>query len=80
LAVVVNISKIEIRRCTLNKEFERCCRFLAEMMEKYGVLVLQDIVVEIRFEPDTWHDEVEGRRVRYATYIKGYKNIAELII
>lgn len=50
------------------------------MMEKYGVLVLQDIVVEIRFEPDTWYDEVEGRRVRYATYIKGYKNIAELII
>ena len=77
MAVVVNI---EIRRCTLNKEFERCCRFLAEMMEKYGVLVLQDIVVEIRFEPDTWYDEVEGRRVRYATYIIEYTNIVRLII
>ncbi|MBQ1193575.1 MAG: hypothetical protein IIX45_05585 [Lachnospiraceae bacterium] len=80
MAVVVNISNIEIRRCTLNKEFERCCRFLAEMMEKYGVIVLQDIVVEIQFEPDTWYYEVEGRRVRYATYIKGYKNIAGFII
>ena len=50
------------------------------MMEKYGVIVLQDIVVEIQFEPDTWYYEVEGRRVRYATYIKGYKNIAGFII
>lgn len=79
-AVVVNFSNIEIRRCTLNKEFERCCRFLAEMMEKYGVLVLQDIAVEIQFEPDTCYDEVEGRKVRYATYIKGYKNIAGITI
>ena len=43
----------------MNKDFERCCRFLAEMMEKYGVLVLQDIAVEIQFEPDTWYDEVK---------------------
>ena len=27
----------------MNKEFERCCTFLAEMMEKYGALVLRDI-------------------------------------
>ena len=64
----------------MNKDFERCCRFLAEMMEKYGVLVLQDIVMEIQFEPDTWYDEVEGRRVRYETYIKRYKNIAGITI
>ena len=50
------------------------------MMEKYVVLVLQDIAVEIQFEPDTWYDEVEGRKVRYATYIKGYKNIAGITI
>ena len=80
MAVVVNISDIEIRRCALNKELERCCRFLAEMMEKYGVLVLQDIVVEIQFEPDTWYDEVEGRRIRYVAYIKGYKDIVGFII
>ena len=29
----------------MNKEFERCCTFLAEMMEKYGALVLRDIAV-----------------------------------
>ena len=44
------------------------------------MLVLQDIAEEIQFEPDTWYDEVEGRKVRYATYIKGYKNIAVFII
>ena len=64
----------------MNKEFERCCRFLAEMMEKYGVLVLQDIVMEMQFESDTWYDEVESRRVRYKTYIIGYTNIARFII
>ena len=44
------------------------------------MLVLQDIAEEILFEPDTWYDKVEGRRVRYETYIKGYKNIAGFII
>lgn len=39
------------RREDLNKEFERCCTFLAEMMEKYGALVLRDIAVEIQYEP-----------------------------
>ena len=29
------------RREDLNKEFERCCTFLAEMMEKYGALVCE---------------------------------------
>ena len=37
----------------MNKEFERCCTFLAEMMEKYGALVLRDIAVEIQYEPET---------------------------
>ena len=27
----------------MNKEFERCCTFLAEMIEKYGLDVLRDI-------------------------------------
>lgn len=33
----------------LNKEFKRCCTFLAEMMEKYGALFLRDIVVETQY-------------------------------
>ena len=27
----------------MNKEFERCCTFLAEMMEKYGLEILRDL-------------------------------------
>ena len=38
----------------MNKEFERCCTFLAEMMEKYGREVLRDIIVELQLEPETW--------------------------
>ena len=47
----------------MNKEFERCCTFLAEMMEKYGALVLRDIAVEIQYEPETWCDDAEGKRL-----------------
>lgn len=39
----------------MNNEFERCCTFLAEMMEKYASLVLLDILEETQFDPDTWH-------------------------
>ena len=49
----------------MNKEFERCCTFLAEMMEKYGLEVLRDIAVELQFDPETWHDDAEGKRLRY---------------
>lgn len=35
----------------MSKEFERCCTFLAEMMEKYGAQVLRDIAVEIQYDP-----------------------------
>ena len=52
----------------MNKEFERCCTFLAEMMEKYGALVLRDIAVEIQYEPETWRDDAEGKRLRYEAY------------
>ena len=58
------------RREALNKEFERCCRFLAEMMEKYGALVLRDIAVEIQYEPETWCDDAEGKRLRYEAYAR----------
>ena len=60
------------RREALNKEFERCCTFLAEMMEKYGALVLRDIAVEIQYEPETWCDDAEGKRLRYETYARRF--------
>ena len=43
----------------MNKEFERCCPFLAEMMEKYGLEVFCDIAVELQFDPETWRDNAE---------------------
>ena len=60
------------RREDLNKEFERCCTFLAEMMEKYGALVLRDIAVEIQYETETWRDDAEGKRLRYEAYAKRF--------
>ena len=45
----------------MNKEFERCCTFLAEMMEKYGLEVLRDIAVELQFDPETWRDDAERK-------------------
>ncbi|MGN0386648.1 MAG: hypothetical protein ACI4EX_12305, partial [Lachnospiraceae bacterium] len=49
---------------------KRCCTFLAEMMEKYGLEVLRDIAVELQFDPETWRDDAEGKRLRYETYAK----------
>ena len=57
----------------LNKEFERCCTFLAEMMEKYGLEVLRDIVVELQLEPETWRYDEEGTILRYETYVNRFQ-------
>ena len=56
----------------MNKEFERCCTFLAEMMEKYGLEVLRDISVELQFDPETWRDDAEGKRLRYEAYAERF--------
>lgn len=56
----------------MNKEFERCCTFLAEMMEKYGLEVLRDIAVELQFDPETWYDDAEGKRLRYEAYARRF--------
>ena len=42
------------------------------MMEKYGELVLRDIAVEIQYEPETWCDDAEVKRLRYETYVKRF--------
>ena len=56
----------------MNKEFERCCTFLAEMIQKYPPQVLRDIAVEIQYEPETWCDDAEEKRLRYETYAKRF--------
>ena len=60
------------RRIYLNNEFERCCTFLAEMIEKYGLEVLRDIAVELQFDPETWRDDAEGKRLRYEAYARRF--------
>lgn len=57
----------------MNKEFERCCTFLAEMMEKHGLEVLRDIVVELQLEPETWRYDAEGTILRYETYVNRFQ-------
>ncbi len=36
----------------MNAEFSRCCDFLARMIEKYGLLVLQEYYAELKIEID----------------------------
>ncbi len=57
----------------MNKEFERCCTFLAEMMEKYGREVLRDIIVELQLEPETWRYDAEVKILRYETYVNRFR-------
>ncbi len=47
----------------MSKEFERCCTFLAEMMEKYGVQVMRDMTIEIQYDSETWRFDAEGKRL-----------------
>ena len=61
------------RRSSLNKEFERCCTFRAEMMGKYGLLVMQDILEELRYDSETWGYDAEGKRLRYVAYVKNFQ-------
>lgn len=53
----------------MNKAFERCCTFLAEMIEKYGLDVLRDIALVFQFDPETWRDDAERKRLWYEAYV-----------
>ena len=74
LIQLVVLQYVKGRRKALNKEFERCCTFLAEMMEKYGVQVMRDIAVEIQFDPETWAFDAEGKRLRCEAYARRFVN------
>ena len=56
----------------MNKEFERCCRLMAKLMEKYGSIVLRDIVLEMQYRPERWIINVDGKKSRFATYVKRF--------
>lgn len=69
---MVVLQYVKGRRMALNKEFERCCTFLAEMMEKYGVQVMGDIAIAIQFDPETWEFDAEGKRLRCEAYARRF--------
>ena len=56
----------------MNKEFERCCRLMAKLMEKYGSMVLRDIVLELQYRPEPWIMIVDGKKSRFVTYVKQF--------
>ena len=72
LIQLVVLQYVKGRRKALNKEFERCCTFLAEMMEKYGVQVMGDIAMAIQFAPETWKFDAEGKRLRCEAYARRF--------
>lgn len=72
LIQLVVLQYVKGRRKALNKEFERCCTFLAEMMEKYGVQVMGDIAIAIQFDPETWEFDAEGKRLRCEAYARRF--------
>lgn len=69
---MVVLQYVKERRKALNKEFERCCTFLAEMMEKYGVQVMGDIAIAIQYDPETWEFDAEGKRLRCEAYARRF--------
>lgn len=71
---LVVLQYVKGRRKALNKEFERCCTFLVEMMEKYGVQVMRDIAIAIQFDPETWEFDAEGKRLRCEAYARRFVN------
>ncbi|RFZ76374.1 hypothetical protein DS742_23950 [Lacrimispora amygdalina] len=56
----------------MNKEFERCCRLMAKLMEKYGSMVLRDIAKELRYRPERHIVNVDGKKSRFTTYVKRF--------
>ena len=56
----------------MNKEFERCCRLMAKLMEKYGSIVLRDIVLELQYRPEPWIMIVDGKKSRFVNYAKRF--------
>lgn len=54
----------------MNKEFERCCRQIAKMMEKYSTMILRDIEQEIKYRPELLDVNGDGKKSRFTAYVK----------
>jgi len=45
---------------------------MAKLMEKYGSMVLRDIVLELQYRPEPWIMIVDGKKSRFVTYVKQF--------
>ena len=43
------------------------------MMEKYGLMVMQDKLEELHYDSETWCYDTEGKRLRYVAYVKNFQ-------
>lgn len=56
----------------MDKEFERCCRLMAKIMEKYSSKILCDIEREIQYRPERWTENSDEKKSRFIAYVKGF--------
>jgi hypothetical protein len=56
----------------VDKDFEKCCNFLAQMMEKYGGEVLKEIALEKEIKLECWVLDANGRKSRLIAYAKRF--------
>lgn len=56
----------------MNKEFERCCRLMAKIMEKYSSKILLDIEREIQYQPERWTENLDEKKSRFTAYVKWF--------
>lgn len=54
----------------MNKDFERCCRQIARMMEKYSSIILWDIEKEIKYRPELLAMNADCKKSRFIAYVK----------
>lgn len=54
----------------MDKEFERCCRQIAKMMEKYSSIILQDIEKDIKYRPELLAVNADIKKSRFTVYVK----------
>ena len=65
-----NMNEKYRREMPMNKEFERCCRQIAKMMEKYSSMILRDIESEIKYRPERWTENSDEKKSRFTAYMK----------
>jgi len=54
----------------MDKEFERCCKQIAKMMEKYSSVILSDIDKEIKYQPELLAVNADCKKSRFTAYVK----------